>query len=107
MYTGSVDIILLDLRMKARNLIIGLCFLLLSAVAVWAECELIRFFGGPASFFAIMSTSLGLVGVLIRSPEGEERPDGFHVRPGHRPTQQTWSPSTYHPVGKFRHVAPF
>jgi hypothetical protein len=50
------------------------------ASAVWVEYKLILYFGILFSLFASMSVSVGLLGALLRVPEGYEDAHGFHVR---------------------------
>ena len=50
------------------------------ASAVWVEYKLVLHFGILFSLFASMSVSVGLLGALLRAPEGYEDAHGFHVR---------------------------
>ena len=50
------------------------------ASAVWVEYKLVLYFGILCSLFATLSVAAGLLGGLLRAPEGDEGADGFKVR---------------------------
>jgi hypothetical protein len=50
------------------------------ASAVWVEYKLVLYFGILCSLFATLSVAVGLLGGLLRAPEGYEGAAGFKVR---------------------------
>ena len=63
-----------------KRIIALISLVVLCASAVWVEYKLVLYFGILCSLFATLSVAIGLLGGLLRAPEGYEGAHGFNVR---------------------------
>jgi hypothetical protein len=63
-----------------------ICLALFCAGTIFLEYKMLLFFGAAFVAFAGASALAVISSVLYRTPEGDERADGLHIRQRNRPT---------------------
>ena len=67
-----------------RRIMESICLGSFCAGAVWLEFETMLYFGSALTLSTVVFALAALSTALYRAPEGDERADGFHVRPRDR-----------------------
>ena len=67
-----------------KPIIGSICLALFCSGLAWFEYEMVLRLGSMPILFAVASVLSAFLVALLRAPEGDERPDGFHVRTRNR-----------------------
>jgi hypothetical protein len=70
-----------------------ICLALFCAGTVFFEYEMLLLFGAEFIVFTAACALAVISGALYRAPEGDERPDGLHIRQRNLPRQYVWARS--------------
>ena len=70
-----------------------ICLVSFCAGTVFLEYKMLLLFGAALAVFAAASALAVILVALYRAPEGDERPDGLHIRQRNRPKRFVLAPS--------------